>query len=192
LSQGVKVGTENSKREKQNGGRREGSGRKPFVPTEKDRELAEKLAMWGVAEHQISPLIGDGIDVHTLRKYFSEEVQRGRSKASAGIGSTLYQKAMAGDIAALIWWSKAQMRWAEQPKVIELTGNISITEALAEARARIIDLADVEDATLSLSGDGCGDEYRMPLRTRVLAESSTDDAPADDDDQPRAEREVGE
>jgi hypothetical protein len=142
-------------KEKQNpekgkrGGAQPGAGRPAFVPSEKDRTLAEQLATWAVAEHHIAKLIGDnGVDLNTLRKHLGEELARGRAKASMGIGSTLYQKAMAGDIAALIWWSKAQMRWAEQPKVIELTGNISITEALAEARARIIDVEDVEDAPM--------------------------------------------
>jgi len=174
------------------GGAQPGAGRPAFVPTEKDRTLVEQLSTWGVAEHHISALVGDGIEQTTLRKYFSDEIARGRAKASMGIGSTLYQKAMAGDTASLIWWTKTQMRWAEQPKVIELTGNISITEALAEARARIIDLADIEDAPLALSGDGCGDGAMALPQPRVLAKSSTDDATADDDDQPRAEREVGE
>jgi hypothetical protein len=139
-----KSGQEKRKR----GGAQPGAGRPAFVPTDKDRNLVEQLSTWGVAEHHIAALVGDGIEATTLRKYFSSELATGRAKASMGIGSTLYQKAMAGDIAALIWWTKTQMRWAEQPKVIELTGNISITEALADARARIIDVEDVEDAAM--------------------------------------------
>ena len=136
------------------GGPQPGSGRPAFVPSEKDRELAEKLAMWGVAEHHIAPLIGDGIDIHTMRKYLLEEIQRGRAKASMGIGSTLYQKAMAGDVASLIWWTKTQMRWAEQPKVIEISGQISITQALEEAAQRVIEAEIVEvDEPLQLAND---------------------------------------
>jgi hypothetical protein len=136
------------------GGPQPGSGRPAFAPSEKDRELAEKLAMWGVAEHHIAPLIGDGIDIHTMRKYLLEEIQRGRAKASMGIGSTLYQKAMAGDVASLIWWTKTQMRWAEQPKVIEISGQISITQALEEAAQRVIEAEIVEvDEPLQLAND---------------------------------------
>ena len=144
-----------SNREKgKRGGPQPGSGRPAFVPSEKDRELAEKLAMWGVAEHHIAPLIGDGIDVHTMRKYLLEEIQRGRAKASMGIGSTLYQKAMAGDVASLIWWTKTQMRWAEQPKVIEISGQISITQALEEAAQRVIEAEIVEvDEPLQLTNE---------------------------------------
>jgi hypothetical protein len=129
---------------KKRGGPQPGSGRPEFVPSDKDREMVEKLANWGVAEHHIAPLIGDGIHLHTLRKHFMTELERGRAKASAGIGQTLYQKAMAGDVASLIWWTKTQMRWTEAPRQIEVSGNISITDALAQAQARLIDAEIVE------------------------------------------------
>jgi hypothetical protein len=139
---------ENSVQEKKkNGGARPGAGRPAFEPTNKDREMVEKLANWGVAEHHIAPLVGDGINVMTLRKYFMTELERGRAKASAGIGQTLYQKAMSGDVASLIWWTKTQMRWTEAPRQIELSANISITDALAQAQARIIEAEIVEQDT---------------------------------------------
>lgn len=129
---------------KKTGGARENAGRLPFEPSDKDREMVEKLANWGVAEHHIAPLIGDGISVMTLRKHCMTELERGRAKASAGIGQTLYQKAMAGDVASLIWWTKTQMRWTEAPRQIELSGNISITDALAQAQARLIEAEVIE------------------------------------------------
>ena len=111
--------------------------------------MAEKLANWGVAEHHIAPLIGDGINTTTLRKHLSVELERGRAKASAGIGQTLFQKAMAGDVASLIWWTKTQMRWTEAPRQIEVSGNISITDALAQAQSRLLEAEIVEmDAPL--------------------------------------------
>ena len=134
---------------KARGGARPNSGRTPFEPNDKDREMVEKLANWGVAEHHIAPLIGDGINTTTLRKYFMTELERGRAKASAGIGQTLFQKAMAGDVASLIWWTKTQMRWTEAPRQIEVSGNISITDALAQAQARLIEAEIIEmDAPL--------------------------------------------
>jgi hypothetical protein len=137
--------TENSVQEKKkNGGARPNAGRHPFEPNDKDREMVEKLANWGVAEHHIAPLIGDGINTTTLRKYFMTELERGRAKASAGIGQTLFQKAMAGDVASLIWWTKTQMRWTEAPRQIEVSGNISITDALAQAQARLIEAEIIE------------------------------------------------
>ena len=63
----------------------------------------------------------DGIHVDTLRAHFSSELVSGKSKANAQVGKTLFQKVMAGDTTAAIWWSKTQMRWAETQKH-ELTG----------------------------------------------------------------------
>jgi|GEM_PF-1689909 len=133
-----------SQEKKKRGGPQPGSGRPEFVPSDKNREMVEKLANWGVAEHHIAPLIGDGINTTTLRKYFMTELERGRAKASAGIGQTLFQKAMAGDVASLIWWTKTQMRWTEAPRQIEVSGNISITDALAQAQARLIEAEIIE------------------------------------------------
>jgi hypothetical protein len=140
---------ETSTQENRRGGARPGSGRKPITPTDEDREHAETLAGFGLTEANIAALVCGGISVATLRDRFSEELQRGRAKAHAGIGKTLFQKAMAGDVASLIWWTKTQMRWTEAPRQIELSGNISITDALAQAQARLIEAEIIEmDAPL--------------------------------------------
>jgi len=140
---------ETSTQENRRGGARPGSGRKPITPTDEDREHAETLAGFGLTEVNIAALVCGGISVATLRDRFAEELQRGRAKAHAGIGKTLFQKAMAGDVASLIWWTKTQMRWTEAPRQIEVSGNISITDALAQAQARLIEAEIVEmDAPL--------------------------------------------
>ena len=140
---------ETSTQENRRGGARPGSGRKPITPTDEDREHAETLAGFGLTEVNIAALVCGGISVATLRDRFSEELQRGRAKAHAGIGKTLFQKAMAGDVASLIWWTKTQMRWTEAPRQIEVSGNISITDALAQAQARLIEAEIIEmDAPL--------------------------------------------
>jgi hypothetical protein len=165
---------------KKRGGPQPGSGRKPFVPSDKDRVLAEQLATWAVPEKHIASLMGeDGIDQMTLRKYLSEEIERGRAKASMGIGSTLYQKAMAGDVASLIWWTKTQMRWAEQPKVIEISGQISITQALEEAAQRVIEAEIVEvDEPLQLANEPTPGVKKAPdgaLKIKNDADESGDE-----------------
>jgi len=99
-----------------NGGAREGSGRKPFEPTPADRKQVEALSGYGLPIEQIAVLVQDGISVDTLTKYFAQELISGKSKANAQVGKTLFQKVMAGDTTAAIWWSKTQMRWAETQK----------------------------------------------------------------------------
>jgi hypothetical protein len=126
-----------------------GRGRPRFEPTDEERKQVEAMAGYGVAEAHIASLIRGGIGVSTLRERFKENLEQGRAKAHAGIGKTLYQKAMAGDVASLIWWTKTQMRWTEAPRQIELSGNISITDALAQAQARLIEAEIIEmDAPL--------------------------------------------
>jgi hypothetical protein len=104
-----------------NGGAREGSGRKAFEPTDAERKQVEALSGYGLPIEQIAVLIREGIDTDTLRKHFAIELQSGKAKANAQVGKTLFQKVMAGDTTAAIWWSKTQMRWAETQKH-ELTG----------------------------------------------------------------------
>ena len=125
----MKKSTENSTRQpkkeanvvKQNGGARQGSGRKPFLATDIERRQVEAMSGYGVPFEQIAALVRDGIDIDTLRKYFSPELINGKAKANAQIGKGIFQKAMAGDTTAQIWWSKCQMGWKETQRH-ELTG----------------------------------------------------------------------
>ena len=125
----MKKSTENSTRQpkkeanlvKQNGGARQGSGRKPFVATDVERRQVEAMSGYGVPFEQIAALVRDGIDIDTLRKYFSPELINGKAKANAQVGKGIFQKAMAGDTTAQIWWSKCQMGWKETQRH-ELTG----------------------------------------------------------------------
>jgi len=104
-----------------NGGARPGAGRPSFEPTDAERKQVEALSGYGLPIEQIAVLVRDGIDTDTLRKHFSTELLSGKAKANGQVGKTLFQKVMAGDTTAAIWWSKTQMRWAETQKH-ELTG----------------------------------------------------------------------
>jgi hypothetical protein len=104
-----------------NGGAREGAGRPAFEPTDAERKQVEAMSGYGLPIEQIAILVRGGIDSDTLRKHFATELIAGKAKANSGVGRTLFQKAMGGDTAAMIWWSKTQMRWAETQKH-ELTG----------------------------------------------------------------------
>jgi len=101
--------------------RKHAGGMPAFVPREDERRQVEALSGYGIPQEQIAALVRNGISADTLAKYFSRELVTGRAKANAGVGRTLHQKAMSGDTQAMIWWSKAQMRWAETQKH-EITG----------------------------------------------------------------------
>lgn len=106
---------------KNNGGARENAGRMPFEPTDPERKQVEAMSGYGLPIEQIAVLVRDGIDADTLRKHFAQELISGKAKANSGVGRTLFQKAMGGDTAAMIWWSKTQMRWKEVQQH-EITG----------------------------------------------------------------------
>ena len=118
-----------------------GRGRPMFVPTDLERQRVEELAGCGVPEHMIASLIRDGISVDALRARMGHELIRGRAKAAEGVGKTLYSRAMAGDAAAMIWYTKAQMRWSAAPQEIRIQSDtrISIQSALTAADSRIIE-----------------------------------------------------
>lgn len=103
------------------GGARENSGREPFVPTDDERANVELLSGYGLPFEQICAVIRTGISMATLRRHFAEELVKGKAKANAQVGRGLFQKAMAGDTTAMIWWTKSQMKWSETVKQ-ELTG----------------------------------------------------------------------
>jgi hypothetical protein len=127
------------------GGAREGAGRKPFQPTDAERKQVEALSGYGLPIEQIAVLIRDGIDADTLRKHFAQELISGKAKANGQVGKTLFQKAMAGDTTAAIWWSKTQMRWREVQQH-ELTGaNGAPLEFARIERVVIREKADVTD-----------------------------------------------
>ena len=84
---------------------------KPHKPTDALRRQAEQASGLGLPHDQICALIG--ISDETLRKYYGPELGIGKAKASAQIAKTLFNKAQSGDTTAMIWWTKAQMRWAE-------------------------------------------------------------------------------
>lgn len=135
------------------GGPRPGSGRPAFKPTDEQRALVEQLAGYGLPEHQIAALVAIDCDADTLRKHFRQELAQGRAKANTEIARTLYQKAMAGDTASLIWWTKAQMRWTSLQQIqVQSEQRISIVSALEQAEGRIIEGEAVEPGQMGMSG----------------------------------------
>jgi hypothetical protein len=125
---------------KKMGGVRPGAGRPAFKPTDEQRALVEQVAGYGLPEHQIAALVSIDIDADTLRKHFKQELAQGRARANTEIGKTLYQKAMSGDTASLIWWTKAQMRWTSLQQIqVQSDSRISIVSALEQAEGRVIE-----------------------------------------------------
>ena len=88
--------------------------RKSHKPSQESRRLVETTSGIGLPHEQIAILVG--IDDKTLRKYYREELDKGKAKAHLKIAQTLFNKATGGDTTSLIWWTKTQMNWSETVK----------------------------------------------------------------------------
>ena len=105
-----------------NGGKRAGSGRKAFEPTDREREQVRELAGLGLRFKDIAALVRNGIDEDTLTKYFSKEMAEGKGKANSAVCKSLYRKAVEdNDFAAQRWWTVSQAGWKDTSR-IEHTG----------------------------------------------------------------------
>lgn len=83
-----------------------------FTPTAEQRNQVEVLSGFGVPHSHIAVLLG--CDAKTLRKHFESELAVGNAKATAKIAQTLFNKAVSGDTASLIFWLKARAGWRER------------------------------------------------------------------------------
>lgn len=157
------------------GGPQPGSGRPAFVPTDEERAQVEKYAGLGLSYDQISALVRDGIHRLTLMEHFQRELELGKAKAHAKVGGKLFQKAMEGDTASLIWWTKTQMRWAETQKHEIVQTTISITGALEQAKSRVLAAEVVEPAQLEAPNVEMGPSLPQSVREAVFGPSGGED-----------------
>lgn len=90
---------------------RQVSGRPRHIPSAASRERVVISSGLGIPNDQIAAILN--ISLTSLLKYYESDIRLGRAKASAEIADSLFNKAKNGDTAALIWWTKAQMKWTE-------------------------------------------------------------------------------
>ena len=94
-----------------------------FKPTDEERKLVEQMCAVGIPQESICLVVRDGIDDKTLRKHFRRELDTSKIKANAKVGGALFNKAMAGDTSAAIFWAKTQMGWKE---IQQIDTNVSV------------------------------------------------------------------
>lgn len=104
-------------------------GPAPMEPTAEDRRKVEHYCSIGFTHDQIASLM-NVCDV-TLRKYYPDELRNGALKVHAQIGGKLFQKAMAGDTASLIFWAKTRMGWKETSG-LDLSGAVAFNATKAD------------------------------------------------------------
>lgn len=86
--------------------------RPPHEPTKATRDTVQMHTLVGTTQADIARVIG--IDEKTLRKWYRNELDLAKARANATIGGALFNKAKAGDTAAMIFWMKTQAGWREK------------------------------------------------------------------------------
>jgi hypothetical protein len=82
-----------------------------------DLEEVERLASLGLTQEQIAASLGIGQTTLYKRKResadFEGAIKRGQAKGIGAVANKLYEKAMSGDVASLIFFLKARGGWKE-------------------------------------------------------------------------------
>lgn len=100
--------------------------RRPHEPTEDTMRQAEMLAQYGTPHEGIAVIIG--IDDKTLRKYYREQLARGKAVAIHKMGKSLFDQGMSGNTAAAIFFLKTQggPTWRERTSITASVANLPV------------------------------------------------------------------
>lgn len=95
------------------------AGRKRYKATDEGRKQVESMSACGIRHEDIALILG--ISADTLKKYYADELHTGRIKATHTIGRKLFEKAISGDTASIIFYLKTRAGWKET-SVVEHQG----------------------------------------------------------------------
>ncbi len=85
--------------------------RPKFKATQAMRERVRSYAAIGLKHDDISKIIG--CSAKTLRLHFRNELDRAAIEANANVAGKLYQTAMTGNVAAMMFWLRARAGWKD-------------------------------------------------------------------------------
>jgi hypothetical protein len=97
-------------------------GPKPHQPTDATRQTVSLHATVGTRQEVIAEILG--ISVDSLQRHYRSELDTSREKANANVGGALYNKAMKGDTASMIFWLKTRARWRETVDISNEDGSL--------------------------------------------------------------------
>ena len=93
-------------------------GRPFFDPSAAQRTLVQNCVAFGLTAEQtallvINPRNGKPINRATLFRYFKKDMAEGQPRANVQVAGALYSAAMAGNVAAQMFWLKTRAGWRE-------------------------------------------------------------------------------
>lgn len=94
-------------------------GPKKWELPEAEIKTLESMAAVGVTLEQMAKI--HGVSQETLSNRYGDRIGAARCKAVASVGGALYRKAMAGNVACMIFYLKTQGGWREKTE-LEVTG----------------------------------------------------------------------
>lgn len=97
-----------------------------YEVNDKDRAIVESMIAVGIPQEEVATVIG--IDPKTLRKYYRAELDTAATKANTNVAKSLYEKAKSGDTTAMIWWTKARMKWSGEQTIHHTGISISVED----------------------------------------------------------------
>lgn len=102
----------------------------------------ERLAGLGLTQEEIAESLG--ISERTLRRrkgdmsILSAAIKRGKTAAGREVANALYQKAISGDVGAIVWWEKTRRGMSDKQK-IEHSGSIDVRQLSDDELRAIIE-----------------------------------------------------
>lgn len=111
--------------------KKRGRGRPKVKRNEEHAKQIEAMSQYGVPQEDMAATIG--ICVESMLKLYNAEHRRGKARANTNVGRRLYEKCVAGDTTALIFWAKTQMGWKETQRIENYTAGAAENEQKALA-----------------------------------------------------------
>lgn len=112
-----------------------------YVADDNSREWVKIGLRAGLIHEQIAQCLG--ISVDTLTRHYPNELSSEAALANARVANTLYQKALRGDVTAMIFYLKSRAGWrekspydAENPIHVKTDAGPLVTEIVNALRAR--------------------------------------------------------
>ena len=84
---------------------------KTHVPTVESRAIVARYKAMGRTHEEVANELG--INDDTLKKYYEEELVKGKTRAVVNMGGALYRAGINGNVTAMIFYLKTQDRWTE-------------------------------------------------------------------------------
>lgn len=100
---------------------------KRFINSDEKKAQVKKLASFGLTHREIGAILNVSAD--TIERHFKEELAAGKPQAIANVAQTLYKIAIGGNVAACIFWLKAQGKWKEITEEKNITVNLDNSKA---------------------------------------------------------------